>query len=116
MHGLCRALLRPGRFDVEVRVFPPDLKGRKEIIEFYVGKVKTDSSKKLVFNFFITAFSVCIYQVRGGGFWLQIPDLPAILLSAEFLPLDCTSFRYSARSKKKSAEEKNGNKKNETKK
>ena len=107
MHGLCRALLRPGRFDVEVRVFPPDLKGRKEIIEFYVGKVKTDSSKKLVSAFFITAFSVCIYQVwGGGGFWLQIPDLPAILLSVEFLPLDCTSFCYSARSKKKSAEEK----------
>ena len=39
---LHRALLRPGRFDVEVRVFPPDLKGRKEIIEFYISKIKKD--------------------------------------------------------------------------
>ena len=42
---VCRALLRPGRFDVEVRVFPPDLKGRREIIEFYIGKIKNDPGK-----------------------------------------------------------------------
>ena len=35
-----RALLRPGRFDVEVRVFPPDLKGRKDILDHYLSKVK----------------------------------------------------------------------------
>ncbi|KAK7092223.1 ATP-dependent zinc metalloprotease YME1L-like [Littorina saxatilis] len=40
--NLDQALLRPGRFDVEVRVFPPDLKGRKEIIEHYVTKIKKD--------------------------------------------------------------------------
>ncbi|KAK7495704.1 hypothetical protein BaRGS_00013151, partial [Batillaria attramentaria] len=40
--NLDQALLRPGRFDVEVRVFPPDLKGRKEIIEYYVSKIKKD--------------------------------------------------------------------------
>lgn len=40
--NLDQALLRPGRFDVEVRVFPPDLKGRKEILEYYISKIKKD--------------------------------------------------------------------------
>lgn len=35
-----RALLRPGRFDVEVQVPVPDLVGRKEILQLYLGKVK----------------------------------------------------------------------------
>lgn len=35
-----RALLRPGRFDVEVRVFPPDYKGRFDILTHYLGRVK----------------------------------------------------------------------------
>lgn len=38
--NLDRALLRPGRFDVEVRVFLPDLKGRRDILEHYLSKVK----------------------------------------------------------------------------
>jgi len=37
---VCRALLRPGRFDVEVQVFPPDLKGRRDILDHYMSKVK----------------------------------------------------------------------------
>ncbi|KAL7633152.1 UNVERIFIED_CONTAM: hypothetical protein RMT77_016522 [Armadillidium vulgare] len=37
---LDKALLRPGRFDVEVQVPVPDLAGRKEIFEYYLGKVK----------------------------------------------------------------------------
>ena len=37
--NLDKALLRPGRFDVEVRVFPPDLKGRKDILDHYLSKV-----------------------------------------------------------------------------
>ncbi|KAL8572122.1 hypothetical protein ACOMHN_052919 [Nucella lapillus] len=40
--NLDQALLRPGRFDVEVRVFPPDMKGRQEILEYYVSKIKKD--------------------------------------------------------------------------
>jgi ATP-dependent metalloprotease len=42
--NLDKALLRPGRFDVEVRVFPPDLKGRIDILDHYLSKVKIDSS------------------------------------------------------------------------
>lgn len=38
---LDKALLRPGRFDVEVQVPPPDLLGRKEILQYYLSKVKT---------------------------------------------------------------------------
>ncbi|GAB6031996.1 ATP-dependent zinc metalloprotease yme1l [Chamberlinius hualienensis] len=37
---LDKALLRPGRFDIEVHVPIPDLKGRTEILELYLGKVK----------------------------------------------------------------------------
>lgn len=38
--------MRPGRFDVEIRVFPPDLRGRKEILEYYISKIKKDSGNK----------------------------------------------------------------------
>jgi len=33
--------LRPGRFDVEVQVARPDLKGRHDILEHYLSKVKS---------------------------------------------------------------------------
>ncbi|XP_063237520.1 ATP-dependent zinc metalloprotease YME1L isoform X2 [Bacillus rossius redtenbacheri] len=36
---LDKALLRPGRFDVEVTVPTPDYVGRKEILELYLGRV-----------------------------------------------------------------------------
>ncbi|OQR79316.1 ATP-dependent zinc metalloprotease YME1-like [Tropilaelaps mercedesae] len=36
---LDKALLRPGRFDVEVQVQTPDLEGRKDILEHYLAKV-----------------------------------------------------------------------------
>ena len=37
---LDKALLRPGRFDVEVQVPVPDFAGRKEILLHYLSKVK----------------------------------------------------------------------------
>ncbi|KAK3591379.1 hypothetical protein CHS0354_005294 [Potamilus streckersoni] len=37
--NLDKALLRPGRFDVEVQVYMPDLKGRKETLTYYLSKV-----------------------------------------------------------------------------
>ncbi|XP_059470518.1 ATP-dependent zinc metalloprotease YME1L [Neocloeon triangulifer] len=37
---LDKALLRPGRFDVEVQVPTPDYTGRKEILDHYLSKVK----------------------------------------------------------------------------
>ncbi|CAG0924618.1 unnamed protein product, partial [Notodromas monacha] len=37
---LDKALLRPGRFDVEVQVPVPDYEGRVDIIKLYLGKVK----------------------------------------------------------------------------
>lgn len=41
---LDKALLRPGRFDSEIRVEVPDMKGRKEILELYLSKIKHDQS------------------------------------------------------------------------
>jgi cell division protease FtsH len=38
------ALLRPGRFDRQVLVDRPDKKGREEILEIYIAKIKTDDS------------------------------------------------------------------------
>lgn len=38
---LDKALLRPGRFDVEVVVPTPDYTGRKEILDLYLGKILT---------------------------------------------------------------------------
>lgn len=40
--NLDKALLRPGRFDVEVSVHSPDLKGRRDIFLLYLEKVKYD--------------------------------------------------------------------------
>ena len=51
------ALLRPGRFDVEVRVRKPDLAGRKDILNYYLKKIKLaenvdiDGLAKLTINF-----------------------------------------------------------------
>lgn len=39
-NDLDRALLRPGRFDVQVTVPVPDYKGRKELFEHYLDKVR----------------------------------------------------------------------------
>ncbi|KTG32759.1 hypothetical protein cypCar_00042938 [Cyprinus carpio] len=37
------ALVRPGRFDMQVTVPRPDVKGRTEILEWYLKKIKVDS-------------------------------------------------------------------------
>ena len=41
---LDKALLRPGRFDTKVQVSNPDVKGRKEILQLYLNKIKHDNS------------------------------------------------------------------------
>ncbi|GAA6076167.1 ATP-dependent zinc metalloprotease YME1L1b, partial [Tachysurus ichikawai] len=40
--ALDNALIRPGRFDVQVTVPRPDVKGRTEILEWYLKKIKVD--------------------------------------------------------------------------
>merc|ERR1712212_417380 len=41
---LDKALLRPGRFDNQVEVGRPDVKGRREILGLYMSKIKHDDS------------------------------------------------------------------------
>ncbi len=43
---LDRALLRPGRFDRQVYVSLPDIRGREQILEVHLGKVPTDETVK----------------------------------------------------------------------
>jgi len=38
------ALLRPGRFDKKIRVDPPDMEGRRDILEYYLSKMSHDES------------------------------------------------------------------------
>lgn len=36
------ALIRPGRFDMQVTVPRPDVRGRTEILKWYLNKIKYD--------------------------------------------------------------------------
>lgn len=40
-----KAMLRPGRFDKIINVPYPDLQGRREILDYYLGKVTIDAEK-----------------------------------------------------------------------
>uniref|UniRef100_A0A671LJ24 ATP-dependent zinc metalloprotease YME1L1 n=1 Tax=Sinocyclocheilus anshuiensis TaxID=1608454 RepID=A0A671LJ24_9TELE len=42
--ALDNALIRPGRFDMQVTVPIPDVKGRTEILKWYLKKIKVDSA------------------------------------------------------------------------
>uniref|UniRef100_A0A2K5NGZ0 ATP-dependent zinc metalloprotease YME1L1 n=1 Tax=Cercocebus atys TaxID=9531 RepID=A0A2K5NGZ0_CERAT len=42
--ALDNALIRPGRFDMQVTVPRPDVKGRTEILKWYLNKIKFDQS------------------------------------------------------------------------
>ncbi|KAM8880829.1 ATP-dependent zinc metalloprotease YME1L1 isoform 2-T2 [Synchiropus picturatus] len=42
--ALDNALVRPGRFDMQVTVPRPDVKGRTEILNWYLSKIKMDSA------------------------------------------------------------------------
>uniref|UniRef100_A0AAV2LAA3 ATP-dependent zinc metalloprotease YME1L1 n=1 Tax=Knipowitschia caucasica TaxID=637954 RepID=A0AAV2LAA3_KNICA len=42
--ALDNALVRPGRFDMQVTVPIPDVKGRTEILNWYLSKIKVDSA------------------------------------------------------------------------
>ncbi|XP_074477263.1 ATP-dependent zinc metalloprotease YME1L1 isoform X2 [Sebastes fasciatus] len=42
--ALDNALVRPGRFDMQVTVPHPDVKGRTEILNWYLSKIKVDSA------------------------------------------------------------------------
>ncbi|CBZ26123.1 metallo-peptidase, Clan MA(E), Family M41 [Leishmania mexicana MHOM/GT/2001/U1103] len=41
---LDKALTRPGRLDTTITVDPPDMKGRAEVAQVYLDKIKTDST------------------------------------------------------------------------
>ena len=42
---LDKALLRPGRFDRQIFIGPPDIKGRANIFRVYLAKIKTELDK-----------------------------------------------------------------------
>lgn len=43
--SLFSALVRPGRFDMQVTVPRPDVKGRTEILNWYLSKIKVDPGR-----------------------------------------------------------------------
>lgn len=45
--ALDKALTRPGRFDTEVQVQLPDIKGRKDVLKIYLSKVSLNSSEQI---------------------------------------------------------------------
>lgn len=45
--ALDKALTRPGRFDTEVQVQLPDIKGRKDLLEIYLAKTSTSPSEEI---------------------------------------------------------------------
>ena len=47
---LDEALKRPGRFDIQVNITLPDVKGRQELVELYLNKLK-NVDKEIDFEF-----------------------------------------------------------------
>lgn len=45
LHFSFSALIRPGRFDMQVTVPRPDVRGRTEILKWYLNKIKFDKCK-----------------------------------------------------------------------
>jgi ATP-dependent metalloprotease len=45
--SLDKALTRPGRFDRIINVDPPDVKGRKQILDLYLSRITLDPSKTI---------------------------------------------------------------------
>ncbi|KPA81229.1 putative mitochondrial Mitochondrial ATP-dependent zinc metallopeptidase [Leptomonas pyrrhocoris] len=42
--SLDKALMRPGRLDTTITVDPPDMKGRAEVLQIYLDKIKADNT------------------------------------------------------------------------
>ena len=72
--NLDKALIRPGRFDVEVTVYPPDLKSRKELFDLYVSRVLCDqgivgqNSHKSGGEYWVTRSSVRSFTLTVRSF------------------------------------------------
>lgn len=65
------ALIRPGRFDMQVTVPKPDVKGRTEILNWYLKKIKVDQGE-LLESFESNYFTLLLFHVyiemRGRSF------------------------------------------------
>jgi hypothetical protein len=68
----CSALIRPGRFDMQVTVPKPDVKGRTEILNWYLKKIKVDQGREdpLKFISCVMDFTMCyfVYRIRCATF------------------------------------------------
>ena len=66
------ALLRPGRFDRQVMVSLPDLKGRESILKIYIKKIKTEED-------------VCVHTIARGTPGFSGADLANLVNEAALL-------------------------------
>lgn len=73
---LCSALVRPGRFDMQVTVPRPDVKGRTEILNWYLKKIKVDEGMQ--FSYALCYLFILLFNVVNADIDLnrQITEIP----------------------------------------
>lgn len=74
----CSALIRPGRFDMQVTVPRPDVKGRTEILKLYLQKIKVDpgtwSHTRLAIYYTFQEYAVTVSVVYLGCYIFITPS------------------------------------------
>ena len=63
------ALTRPGRFDMQVQVLLPDIKGRKDMLNMYINKLGCGLSKFIIHHLRLQNIAACFapFCLRNPG-------------------------------------------------
>ncbi|KNH04808.1 metallo-peptidase Clan MA(E) Family M41 [Perkinsela sp. CCAP 1560/4] len=85
---LDKALVRPGRLDRHISVDPPDLKGRQDILDLYLSKIKLHPKEKMP----IFSKQVARGSIGFTGADLQnlvnLAAIRAVMLDKEYVTMD----------------------------
>ncbi|OVA16531.1 Peptidase M41 [Macleaya cordata] len=87
---LDKALLRPGRFDRVVTVDPPDIRGREEIFEIYLKRIKIENEPAY--------YSKKLAALTPGFTGADIANVcnEAALIAARYESLNVTMYHFEA--------------------